>query len=274
MPRDHSNGSEEAIALFDALSSTLEEDANSALELAKRDPSQFNLRQAHRTVFTAIEGLVSLLKDQVLALFPMNRGYYTDAEVALLREEAFYLNGKGDAITRDCFLRLEDNLKFAWKMYFREIPFEPSLCFSGPCWASFQQALRKRNCVTHPKSTNDLNVTADDLTTLEVAYSWVRCTTTRNSAKAIITMRGVLFSPILSDLPVDLSVWLTGLQINGTIPRKITPVELEELRGKGNSLQSQIETLVNKDLVVEQGEDISLTQKGATFIDWLKDRFK
>jgi len=128
-----------------------------------QDPSVYNKRVVFRVAFSAIEGLIFMLKTQLLDGLPIEEGTYSLAEIALLREEGYQLDNRGNTVVRTQFLRAADNLLFTWKMYFRGILPEFAVDLSGSGWNSFMLSALSANRITHPRSSSDLELTDDDV---------------------------------------------------------------------------------------------------------------
>jgi hypothetical protein len=77
--------------------------------------TQFARRQFVRATFAKLEGSTSILKQQCLRS-PQD---YSAAEIALLREETFSLDDKGEPRVAASNLKLAANIQFAFRMYAR-----------------------------------------------------------------------------------------------------------------------------------------------------------
>ncbi len=106
-------------------------DVHTAFKRADEDPTAFNRRSTFRAVFSAIEGIIWLVKDQLIVGLHTEDGLYSRAETALLFEESYQLDERGNAVTRQRFLRVSQNLLFAWRMYFRDVLPEFSRILAG-----------------------------------------------------------------------------------------------------------------------------------------------
>jgi hypothetical protein len=87
--------------------------------------------------------------------------------VALLREESYALTNKGEATVQTRFLRLEDNLRFVWKMFVREWDIDPDIDFASDGWKSFCKSVGVRNRITHPRRVEDLSVSDAEIAQVE-----------------------------------------------------------------------------------------------------------
>lgn len=148
---------------------SLLEDVKQALDLVEHDPSQFNRRNFVRTVFAAIEGTNYDLRRRALNY---THRQYSQEEIALLREESYTLNSKGEPSAKKLFLPLQDTLRFTFRVYFRKSPSFEKLDFSGPGWTSFLESIKIRHRLTHPKSDASLDVSDSELAAVKSAYVW------------------------------------------------------------------------------------------------------
>jgi len=263
---------EAADRLFGELYPPLMKDAHRALKQAEEDSSDYNRRVAFRVVFSAIEGLVWILKDHALA-----GGYfeneYSAAEIALLREEEYILNDRGKAITKTRFVRIGDNLLFAWNMYFREtLPdFRPDL--SGDGWRCFSLSLATRNRITHPKSGSDLTVLDEDIKNLEIAFDWVIRTTFSNMASALLRMRSEHYERLNLMLPDEAKKWLDDTYSKMTSLFQAMKDKVESIQLPHMELDERIASSLEKRGLLEtkKGEH-RLTADALLYIKWRASR--
>ena len=110
------------------------------------------------------------LKQTILEDF--QKSMLSSAEIALIKEETFDLDDKGQPKSRPLFLQLPKNVRFMFSLIirFREIPLD--LKVGGRGWQSFLAAIEVRNRLMHPKSESDLNVSDDELNSVQIAYRW------------------------------------------------------------------------------------------------------
>ena len=113
-----------------------------------------------------VESLVFELKSQALE----RKSKFSPAERALLQDKVFELSDKGEAIERQYYGSLERNLRFAFRCHAKafDVTYSPDYSDSG--WQAFQQAIRIRNRVTHPKLLDNMNISDDEQKTVEKAH--------------------------------------------------------------------------------------------------------
>ena len=143
----------------------------SADELLKTSDNAFNRRTFVRTSFAAIEGIAFTMKSY--ALSKASKGQYSNAELALLREESFTLGGEGKVLVQQKFLPIESNVRFAFAMFARALGKEHELDCSGHHWHAFKTAVAVRNRIVHPKTPHELRVSDDELAATTAATRWL-----------------------------------------------------------------------------------------------------
>lgn len=189
--------------LFTFLYVPLDDDATKALKSAREDSTDYANRVAFRVVLSAIEGLISLLKQHVLKVDP----HLTEAERVLLLEKTYILDECGNPKDKPNFLKVSDNLLFAWKMCFRRT--EPTFSPDQKCdgWRFFKESVRVRNRITHPKKPSDLHVSQGELRDLQTAYEWIKGTTFKSST-VLSNITLSMFQRLDSNLSPNVLDWL------------------------------------------------------------------
>ena len=181
---------EEYMSLFKALS----DDAIAADEERTQSDNQFKRRTYVRTVFALIEGDTFRRKHAALMLHDLyqemlgvsappeqlakvTQVVFTDAEIALIREEQYELDNKGEVQTRQKFLRPAANLRLSFKVYAKATDSSYELDVGGIGWDSYLKALAVRNRITHPRYERDIEISDEDLDVIQKAFQWYRdCT--------------------------------------------------------------------------------------------------
>src|SRR6266446_6462706 len=106
--------------------------------------TQFARRQFVRATFAKLEGFTSALK-QLCLRSPTIETDYSAAEIALLREETFTLDDKGEPRVAASHLKLAANIQFAFRMYARFCDLRFSLHTSESEWSDLKFAMAVRN---------------------------------------------------------------------------------------------------------------------------------
>lgn len=145
-----------------------------------RDDSPFRRRAYVRATFASVEGFVFALKRIALT----KPHLFEPGELTLLLEKEHVLTNMGDVRPRPRFLRVDDNLRFAFKAFMRFHGSDDALD-TGQGWAAFQKAITIRNRVTHPKRIEDLSISDDDVRTIRQAAHWLGVSVLMSVAKAL-----------------------------------------------------------------------------------------
>ncbi len=150
----------------------LYEDVELAERMWREQDSQFWRRTFIRSVFALIEGFTYRLKQVALEASKKFSIELSKSEIALLLEESYEVNDKGQAETRPDYIQLPRNIRFAFRMYSLAYGINYQLKIDDDGWLSFKEALKVRNRLTHPKSTDDVSVSAEDMSHAEKAAIW------------------------------------------------------------------------------------------------------
>ena len=153
----------------------------------RSDPSnQFNRRSYVRAGFAYVEGHVFKLKQWALGLDDYKQGLrarygpnpYVDStmfsfgERLVLSEESFEVDDKGEVYSQSRFVRLDKNIKFAFRAISRAHDIEFKLDLGDSGWGDFKKAIEIRNRITHPKSVSELSLSNAEMETTHNGFSW------------------------------------------------------------------------------------------------------
>jgi hypothetical protein len=146
-------------------------DLEEALAYGRQNPSAFAHRTLVRTHFAMIEALTYQLRQITLASLE-GTSQLSPIEIALLREERYFLNGKGHPKRREDFQPFLPNLLFSIRCYLKNhgANFEPDTAHHG--WEALRKAVDIRNRLMHPKSEACLSLCEDDLKIFSEAAAW------------------------------------------------------------------------------------------------------
>ncbi len=134
--------------------------------------TQSGSRAFVRAVFALIEGGVFGLKQVAITLSEHGQGQFSEAEMAMLKDELYDLDKKGRATVQPKFVPLPKNIRFAFEACGRAYNTSYVLPVNDSGWHSFQEALKVRNRLTHPKSIDDLQLTEKELEQASEAAKW------------------------------------------------------------------------------------------------------
>lgn len=148
---------EDAVSQLKQVFDVLNRDVNAiiAYENFKEDESAH--RSLIRAHFAFIEGMVYQLRSVALAS-GAKTGTFSAEEIAVLREETYSLNRKGELEKRDSFEKVLPMMLFSMSAYAKihGAVFEPDTGSHG--WEAMKKYVKIRNALTHPKSVDDLQV--------------------------------------------------------------------------------------------------------------------
>jgi hypothetical protein len=152
----------------------LAEDVEESRAYGEHNPTPFAHRTLLRTHFALIEGMTYCFRQ--VALAAAKYGLFSPAEIALLKEENYHLNKKGQVATRNNWQQLLPSIIFSMRCYGRVhgAPFEPDIGDNG--WACMHQYKKLRDRLTHPKSSADLQLSDRDLEIAMKAATWFKST--------------------------------------------------------------------------------------------------
>lgn len=145
-------------------------DAGTRIEGGIEADYEFAARQLIRAVFAFFEGMAFSLKMKGFQSSVENGLQVSEAERLMCAEIRYELNEKGEIVERSAMLPLSKNLRFALSIYERGT--HQRQCFdpSAQWWSCFQKSVLVRNRLTHPRMTDDLDVTPDELVTAMGAH--------------------------------------------------------------------------------------------------------
>ena len=149
----------------------LSADMDAVMVYGTTHPTPFTHRTVVRTFFSMVEGLAFQMRQVTLAtLEPYGR--LSVAEIALLREERYSLNSKGEPQTKESFQPALSSLLFTLRNYVKNhgASFTPNVSHHG--WQAMQRSVDIRNRVTHPRSVADLSLSEEDQKKLVDASHW------------------------------------------------------------------------------------------------------
>ena len=138
-----------------------------------QDDSPFNRRTYVRAYFAFVEGWVWINKQLALVRhYLSNTPLLSEAEVALLRDEQYEVKSNGDAVIRTKFIRLVDNIRFMDKCLDKVGRPTKPLDFESPAWRALKESVEIRNRITHPRTPEDLDLSDEDMKTIQDAANW------------------------------------------------------------------------------------------------------
>jgi hypothetical protein len=122
-----------------------------------------------RMFISYVESVLFKIKSEALEA---DTGKFSHAELALLAEKSYDLSDKGEPIERTYFGKIERNLKFAFRAYAKAfvLNYEPD--YSSDRWQAFQQVVKIRNRITHPKNSDSMIINDEENKAISKAHDW------------------------------------------------------------------------------------------------------
>lgn len=158
------------IEIFD----TLTEDYKTADAKLKNDDSGYNKRVFIRCVVSLIEADLHVLRNSLANRIVERYEILGELNIhllSLLMDDSPSISNGGEIVLR----RKEENLirfcKFLYKQNAKLSECEINL-FEGKGWDDFQELIKIRNRITHPKEMADISVSARDIEISKNAIDW------------------------------------------------------------------------------------------------------
>lgn len=144
-------------------------------ELDSNPDSQFWRRTVVRTFFAAVEGEIHQWKRQALLLETVGIAQLDDGQRSILKEETYDLKENGSVKSRPLFTKTDQSLRFCINLINDAVNagYELDLGEDNR-WNSFKQAIGIRNRLMHPRSSDELEVTDDEVSVVRDAIAWFR----------------------------------------------------------------------------------------------------
>lgn len=136
------------------------------------EETDFSRRCLYRTIFSAVEAYISVLKSSAL-LFTIDRpNFFSEAEVLALQDLEPFIMDKGEVGTRPARIRLKDNLRLAFRLFGRSQDRHFEIDYSTPGGIAFTSAIKIRDRLTHPKDPKDWMIDENGAKLVLDAWNW------------------------------------------------------------------------------------------------------
>ncbi|MCG8911001.1 hypothetical protein [Pseudomonas sp. DP-17] len=157
-----------------ALYLCLKSDATISLENIDPLRSGFEDRTYVRTVFSMFEGVAYATRQYILAQAAAGRYKISTQEHDLLSEQTYILDGKGKIKEKENFLQFIPGFRLTISVLGRCLGREEYVAgaFGHHMYDSFQNGVKIRNRIIHPKLTNDLMLSRAEVATVKEAHEW------------------------------------------------------------------------------------------------------
>jgi hypothetical protein len=152
----------------------LGDDVQIAFDEYEKDQANERKRRAvYHFMFAFVEGTIFMCKRVILEVHKAGYGKFSRAQFAMLNEESYDLDRKGNAIPQKKFLKLEQNIKFSFKAYASLWSADFVLDIgTNPRWDALLQAIAIRNRITHPRNAEDTKLSDKDMVDVSDALAW------------------------------------------------------------------------------------------------------
>lgn len=147
-------------------------DAADARRLLRENDTDFNRRGYVRTVYAGIEALTNWLRQQLLEMHQHQPvPTWSSADIAMLKEESYYLDSNGIARSQIKFSSIDSSLRFVVQLtkHFPRQTFQVD--WTSSSWLDLVRGLKVRHRLTHPRTRSDLTVTDEEIRTVKAAHS-------------------------------------------------------------------------------------------------------
>jgi len=136
------------------------------------DSSQYRRRCYVRAFFAYVEGFMSIIAATIR--FEQERGAISLSrqDLALLLDETYSLNEQGKGHTRTSYPGFLSKFRFLLRLLPESHGIETAPDYGGTGWDAFVRALDVRHRVTHPKVSQDVDVSEAELSLLHEAAEW------------------------------------------------------------------------------------------------------
>jgi hypothetical protein len=156
----------------DPLFAALIEDYHKCTENLHANDNQFWRRTLFRTAFSFIESLNGLVKEKaVLALCSRGKKQLNITKIELLQDFDHRISKTGKLESQQRRQPFLNYTAFILRCLAEESNTEATF-FSDNGWNEFQKALDVRHRLTHPKKAADMNVSDEELHSLEETFRW------------------------------------------------------------------------------------------------------
>ncbi|HKQ89263.1 MAG TPA: hypothetical protein VJZ77_01175 [Blastocatellia bacterium] len=193
---------------FTATVSILHSDVVTCSErLNKEGGSQYWRRALVRAFFAKVEGVIHCMKRIAYSCRFQPGVEFSEGELMFLTEKTYQLNDKGEVYDQRMQTSLKSNIKFAFRAYARAHLVDYKLNVGDDTWNDFKNSLLVRDRLTHPKEVRNLEVSDEELKSLQRAFDWFSECQDKVSALS----ERALESKLRAELPPELMAQLDQL---------------------------------------------------------------
>jgi len=166
------HGMVQAYQEFIATVAVLTKDVEHCAEMANSTQEQFWRRSLVRAFFADVEGTIYRMKQIAYACREQTGVSFSTGEEHVMLEKAYSLDDKGLVQEQRMQITLLNNMRFSFSIYARAHTSDYKLNVSDNRWNDFRASVKIRDRLMHPKRAADLDVSVDEMSTLQNAYDW------------------------------------------------------------------------------------------------------
>ena len=137
----------------------------------QRREGQFWIRMFNRSLFALVEGVTYTMQQLAIRLHELGQLRLSLGELYILLQKRYRWD-KGQVRESDNFNSAIDNLHIAFSFFPRAFGIDFSLDTQDHRYASFRQAMKIRDAITHPKSLRDLELSSAAISQISDAGKW------------------------------------------------------------------------------------------------------
>src|SRR5208337_337773 len=149
----------------------IEQDVDTALEILSKDDTPYNRRAFIKNYYSFLEGLLYYMRQEVIKKAMSAPGTLSVAEMAVLKEETYYVSGKGKVQTQEKHLSFEQSFRISFHYFFKHVD-SVRVDYGNGGWRALLEGLKIRNRITHPKQASQLTITEEELERVKIGKNW------------------------------------------------------------------------------------------------------
>jgi hypothetical protein len=154
---------------FRKIVGVLQSDLDEIEQRLKNDDSQVWRRTYYRTFFAYLEGQAHALKQ----LFLFYDWWTVDLDTEYkIRNQRRIQNKDGSIKIVDSYIPLVQNIKLLFKAFAVASDIEPIILYDDKSWELLAKAASVRNRIVHPKKSEDLVITDEEIRLIKYVGGW------------------------------------------------------------------------------------------------------
>jgi len=166
---------DQAVRELQATWAVLNADIDEAVAYGRAQNTPYAQRALFRAFFALVEGLSFQLRQITVASLD-GIPLLSEEELFLLKERVHRIDESGRPKSADLYLQFPQSLLFSIGTYVKNHGAQFSVETSGNGWQAFKISCAVRNRLMHPKSSDSLAPTNDELQALTEASRWWHAT--------------------------------------------------------------------------------------------------